>query len=481
MSLIKQTSISFFWNFLEQFLRRGIGIGITLVLAWFLIPEDYGLIAMMAVFLSISSLIVEGGIGQALIRKLDVTQLDYSTAFYANIVLAVFAYGMLFLLAPWIAAFYGENLLVSLIRVSGLSILFGSLVVVQDVILSRELRFKLKLKIALPSSVIAGVIAIFLAYMGYGVWALVTQMITSSILTALLYWRLKIWRPSPEFSWSALKTLFGFGGYLFTEQLLSVLFNNLYVVVIAKTFLSSTAGFYFFSEKIKDLVIHQVVNSIESVTYPALAKLQSDNIKLKEGYRKITQVTTFLFFPVMALLAALAEPLFQTILPVKWLPAALYLQLMCIAATLYPLHSINLNILKVKGRADIILYLGVYKKLVMIGVFIIALKFGVIGILVGQIVSSILAYIPNSYFSAKRINYSMLEQIMDFVSSFMLSSLIAGLVYGAVYWFKLPHLTEFILFGSMGGVAYLGGAYLLKMKGLNVLMDVVKSHRLSTL
>lgn len=441
-------------------------------------PEDYGLIAMMAVFLSLSGLIVEGGFGQALIRKLDVTQLEYSTAFFANIVLALFSYGVLFFSAPWIADFYNEQVLVSLIRVSGVIILFGSLVVVQDVVLVRELRFKLKLKIALPSSIISGIAAIVLAYMGYGVWALVVQMIVSSILTVFFYWRLKIWRPSLEFSWHALKGLFGFGGYLFVEQVISVLFNNMYVIVIAKAFVSSIAGFYFFSEKIKDLVIHQVVNSIESVTYPALAKVQADNVKLKEGYRKIIRVTTFLLFPIMAMLAALAEPLFQTILPVEWLPAALYLQLMCIAAVLYPLHSINLNILKIKGRADIVLYLGVYKKLVAIGVFIISFQFGIVGILVGQIMSSILAYIPNSYFSAKMIDYSIYEQVMDFISNFMLSLLVAGLVYGGVYWFDLSHLTEFILFGTMGAIAYISGAYLLKMKALNILIEVVKSHRL---
>ena len=476
-ALKKQTVIGVFWNFLEQILRKGVGIVTTLTLAWFLVPEDYGLIAMMAVFLAFSGLIMEGGFGQALIRKRDVTQLEYSTAFFSNIVLAIFSYGVLFFFAPLVADFYNEQVLVDLIRVSGLGIILGSLVIVQDAVLVRSLQFKVRLKVSLPAAIISGIIAIILANMGYGVWALVVQSLVSSLLSVFFYWRLKVWRPSLEFSWHALKELFGFGGYLLVAQMTGIPFKNMYVIVIAKFFSVSVAGYYFFAEKIKDLLISQLVETVQNVTYPALAKIQNEDIRLKQGYRKVISITTFLLFPFMALLAALAEPLFQVILSTDWYPAVPYLQLMCLAALLYPLHSINLNILKVKGRSDLVLYLGIFKKTVAIAIFYVTYQYGIMEILMGQIVSSVLAYIPNSYFSKKLIGYSITEQIIDFVPGLLLSLFVAGLALGGGYWFDFSSLVELLLFGFLGAIFYIAGAYLLKLDALNLVLEIVKEHR----
>ena len=257
--------------------------------------------------------------------------------------------------------------------------------------------------------------------------------------------------------------MFAFSSYLLIAGLSNILFNNMYVVVIAKYFSATLAGYYFFADRIKELVVSQLVASIQTVTYPALSKIQDDPVRLKSGYRKVIAITTFLLFPAITLLAALAEPLFRVLLSEQWLPAVIYLQLMCIVAILNPLHAINVNILKVAGRSDLVLYIGFFKKFMMILIFIISFNYGVIGILIGQIISSVLTYIPNSYYSSRLINYSVREQLADFVPGLILSGAIALFTYSLVIFIDWPAIIELLAFGILAIILYLAGAHLLKL------------------
>lgn len=473
MTLAKKTTIGIVWNFVEQLARKGVGIGVTLLLAYFLTPEDFGLVAMMAVFLALGASLMESGFKQALIRLKDATQVDFNTAFYANIVLGLVAYAILFFSAPWVAVFYEQPGLVDLIRVAGLAIIFNSLQVVQVSILSRILNFKTQLKVNLPAAILSGLLAVALAYLGWGVWALVAQMLTSAILVTLLLWAQRIWRPSFTFCFRSLGQMYNFGYKLFLSGVLDTVFRNMYVIVIAKFFSASVAGLYFFAEKIKELVISQLVTSIQTVTYPALSTMQDDNVRLKAGYRKVIAMTTFLLFPVMLFLAALSQPLFEFLLPEKWWPAAVYLQLMTLAGLLYPLHSINLNILKVKGRSDLFLYLEILKKVMIVLILWMSFQYGVIGILIGQIVSSVLAYIPNSYFSYRLIGYSIKEQLADFIPGLVLSALVAGLIFGLQAWVQWWALAELVVFGLLAGLLYLAGAHILKLQAYELTKELI--------
>lgn len=455
-------------------LRRGIATLTTLVLAWFLSPGDFGLLAMMTVFLAFSDVLVDAGFSQALIRKEFITQRELSTAFHTNISVAIFAYVVLFFCAPYIALFYEQPELESLIQVAGTAILFNAVAVVQQAILNRELKFKLQLQVTLPASLLSGLIAIFFASMGLGVWALVAQVTSQSILTALFYWRLKLWRPSLEFGHTEFKELFSFGGYLLLAQASHVPFKNMYVIVIAKVYASSIAGMYFFAEKIRDLVLNQLVNSVQKVTYPALSRVQSDNIKLKCGYRQVISVTTFLVFPVLIFLAALSDSVFQLLLPESWLAAVDFLQLMCIASLLIPLHAINLNILKVKGRPDLIFYLGVIKKTTAILIFVLTYQYGINAIIYGQIINSVLGYIPNSYYSKRLINYSVSEQLADFVPTLLLAGSIGfcvWIVQSALNW---NVLSELFLLGGLACIFYLTGAWLLNLKAYGYAANLIE-------
>ncbi|CAG0977088.1 Teichuronic acid biosynthesis protein TuaB [Methanosarcinales archaeon] len=476
MSLANKTTTGILWNFTEQMSTRGIGIVISLLLARFLVPADFGLVAMMEIFIAVAGTLMDSGFKQALIRKQGASQDDFNTVFYTNLALGCLAYLLLFSAAPFIADFYEEKRLTGLIRVAGIAILIGSFQVVQSAILNRTLNFKVQLKATVPASVVSGFIAVLLAYIGWGVWALVAKMLISAFLVTVFIWSMKLWQPTLTFSRQSLNDMFGFGSKLFLSGLLDTVFKNMYVVVIAKIFSATVAGYYFFANNIKNLIIDQLVSSISTVTYPALATMQHDNVILKAGYRKVIQMTTFLLFPAMVFMAALAEPLFLLILHERWLPAVPYLQLMCIAGLLYPLHSINLNILKVKGRSDLFLNLEILKKISIVLILFVSVQYGVIGILIGQIIGSVLAYLPNSYFSNELIGYSVREQIGDFLPGLVLSGAIAVMVYVAVSVSTLPALAELIVFGIAATMLYLLGARALKLQAFTMTLQMVKER-----
>ncbi len=425
MSLSAKTTTGILWNFSQQLATRGVGILVTLLLARFLVPEDFGLVAMMAVFLALGNSLMDSGFREALIRLENITQEDYATAFYANLVLGLVSYGALFAAAPAIAEFYEEQRLVDLIRVASFSVIIMSFQVVQVASLSRNLNFKAQLKASLPASVISGVIAVALAYVGWGVWALVSQTLLNALVQTGLLWRVEGWRPTRHFSWPSLKGMYNFGYKLFLSGVLNTVFQNLYVIVIAKVFSAQVAGLYFFANKIKELIVQQLVRSIQTVTYPALASFQNNDARLKQGYKKIVILMTVALFPGILFTAALADTLFQILLPEKWYPAVPYFQLLCLVAVMMPLHSVNLNILTVKGRSDLFLYIEIVKKLMHGLTLLVSFRYGVIAILLGQITISFVSYIPNSYFASRLLGYGLTEQAKDFGPALLSASLAA--------------------------------------------------------
>lgn len=471
-SLSQKTLVGVTWNLAEQFAVRGITVMVTLLLAYFLSPEDFGLVAMMAVFISIASSLMDSGFKQALIRLPDARQVDFNTAFYANILLGLVAYLLLFLTAPLISGFYGEERLTTLIRVAGLVVIINAFQVVQYACLSRALNFKVQFRAALPASIISASIAITMAYFGFGVWALIAQMLVSAVMIVILLWFQKLWRPTLSGSLVSLKSMYHFGYKLFLADLLDVVFRNIYVVVIAKYFSVSVAGLYFFADKIKELLILKIVTSIQNVTYPALVKVGSSDVNLKFGYKKLIILTTFVLSPLVLLFAALAEPIFILLLADKWLPASHYLQLMCIAGVLIPIHALNLNILKVKGRSDLSLMIEVVKKILQVAILVVSINYGVIGVLYGQIVSSIISLGLNSYFSGALIMYKISEQLIDFSPNIILSGLISYVLYEI---YKVQTFNEFItifLLGPIAIVIYLVIAKVLKLEGLSICSDI---------
>ncbi|RUO37325.1 flippase [Aliidiomarina shirensis] len=479
MSLSLKTSTGILWNLCEQFARRGIGILVTLLLARFLVPEDFGLVAMMAVFIALGSSLMESGFREALIRLEKITQEDYTTAFYANLALGLFSYIILALVAPSIASFYDEPRLVELIRVASLSVIIMSFQVVQVASLSRKLNFKAQLKASFPASIISGAIAIYLAYLGWGVWALVGHTLLNAFLHTALLWRIEAWRPTMQFSWKSAKAMYNFGYKLFLSGMLDTVFQNLYVIVIAKAFSASAAGLYFFATKIRDLIVQQLIVAIQSVTYPALSSVQNDAPRLKLAYKKIVILMTLAMFPMVIFIAAFAQHIFELILPAKWWPAVPYFQLLCAAALMMPLHSINLNILKVKGRSDLFLYLEIIKKLVNGAVLLATYQYGIHAIIIGQIATSVVNYIPNSYFSSKLLGYGIIEQVKDFLPTLLIALVAVAVSYQTVQSLNMSGILLLISAALIACVMYVALLFILKRSAFNVLVNYVQQTRSS--
>ncbi len=477
-TLRHKTITGIIWTFLEQIFRVGIQTITTIILAWFLLPEDFGLMAMIAVFFAIASSLTDSGFSQALIRKKKVSQTDYSTAFYTNLVLGLLVYALLFASAPFIASFYDETRLIVLVRVVGLVVIANSFQLVQIADLTRKLNFKVQFKVTLPSAIFSGVVAIFMAAMGFGVWSLVAQMLISSFAATALYWIINKWRPSKDFSVESLNEMFGFGSKLLASGLIDTVFQNIYVIVIGKLFSVTLVGYYFFAQRIQMLVVTQLTGAVQKVTYPALSSIQNDNIALKAFYRRIIQVVTYIVFPCLIALAVLTKPLFSLMLKEDWLPAVPYLQLLCIAGLLYPLHAINLNILKVKGRSDLFLYLEIVKKLMIVIIILISVRFGIFGILIGQIVSSVLDYIPNSYFSIKLIDYSVAEQLHDFIPTLLLAVSMGVIMYSVGLALPLGKFAYILVIGLGGAAFYVLANRLLKMPAQLIMFQIIKEQYL---
>jgi O-antigen/teichoic acid export membrane protein len=469
----KRVAMGVVWNLAEQFGKRGISFLVSLILAQFLTPDDFGVVAIVAVVSAIASASMESGLRDALIRTEYASELDYNTAFWANLALAGITYLVAFWGAPLIAAYYHEVGLTSLIRVAAVTIFFNMFQIVPSAILSRKLSFSAQFRIGMVSGALSALVAIVLVSLGFGVWALVMQMLTSSIISALGFSLIRVWRPRLLFSRAFLVRLMDFGYKIYLSSLLEIFFSNLYVLAIAKVFLAGVAGLYFFAEKIRDILVGQLVNSIQMVTYPALSVLQNDPLRLKNACREVLLVTTFLVFPAMLLLAALSVPLFKAFFPDAWWPAAGYLQLMGIAGALYPLHAINLNFLKVRGRSDLYLYIEIFKKILTLVILMACLSYGVTGILLGQIVGSIVAYVANSFFSKSMVGYPLLEQITDFLPSLLLAGVLAFVAYGCVLAVNWPEFVKIICIGSGFLLLYISAARAFEMRGYILARDAV--------
>jgi len=427
LSLTQKTTRAALWAFADLVARRGVTILVTLTLAYFLTPEDFGLVAMLAVFVALGQNLMQSGFREALIRQEDVTQEEFCTAFYANLLLGLLAYGLLFACAPLIAVFYEEPRLIALVRVIGLNVVLHSFQTVQVASLSRRLNFKAQLQASLPAALVSGLAAIGLAYLGWGVWALAIQMLLNTCIHTMMLWHLEGWRPSLLFGWDTLKRMYRFGYKLFISGALNTVFKEIYVIVIAKVFSAATAGLFFFANKLKEIIAEQLVRAVRNATFPALASIQSDNVRLKAAYKRVVVLMALLYFPAITFIAALSEPVFHWLLPSRWHSSATYFQLLSLSVLLLPMHSLNLNILQVKGRSDLFLGIEVVKKINVAVMLWITYRFGIQAVIIGMIIVSVINYIPNGYYSKRLLDYSVGEQLGDFLPVLMVTLGIAAL------------------------------------------------------
>ncbi len=431
------------WSAVDNVAQFGVAFLVSIVLARLLSPDDYGLIGIITIFTTVCTAIINGGFSSALIRKKSPTDDDYNTAFIINLSLSLMLYAVVFLCAPSIADFFGREELISLTRVSSLTMIIGALALVQQARLTKRIDFKTQTKITLVASVSSGVIGIVMALFGCGVWALVFQGVIAQLLRAALLWFYNHWIPSLRFNKESFHELFGFGWKLMVSGILDGLWTELNQLVVGKFYSPATLGQYTRAKQFSTLFSSNLSGVIQRVTYPALSEIQDDKERMIAAYRKIIKTTMFLTFALMFALGAVSEPLLYCLIGEKWHEAATYLPLICLVGSLYPLHAINLNMLQVQGRSDLFLGLEIVKKIIGLAPLFIGAFIGIFPMLFASVFTSIISYFLNSYFPGKLLGYTSWKQIKDITPSFGLSLTMAVVVYLLKYlpisnWFILP-------------------------------------------
>lgn len=472
-SLKSKTVKGVVWSSIERFSTQGVQFLIMIIMARLLTPKDYGLIGMLAIFLAVAQSLIDSGFSQALIRKQNRTDVDNSTVFYFNIIVSCSLYLILFISAPFVADFYNQPELTSVMRVVCLGVILNSLVVVQRALLTVRIDFKTQAKASLSAAVISGCIGIVLAYSGFGVWALVVQQLLNLSVNTLLLWIFSKWRPIAVFSWDSFHELFAFGSKMLASGLLDTLYRNIYPIVIGKLFSASSLGHYTRAQQFSEFPSSNITGIIQRVTYPVLCGIQDDMERLTNVYRKFLKLSAFVIFPFMMGLSAVAKPFINISLGSQWEFCGQLLQVICFAMMWYPIHSINLNLLQVKGRSDLFLRLEIIKKILGITVLCITAPFGLIVMCYGQIFNSIVALAINTYYTGKLINVGFIRQMKDLLPTILLSLTMFGTIL-LVNGFIESNMYRLIIGIMVGIVVYVSGSYIFKFKELQTLFSLIR-------
>ncbi|WP_353120217.1 lipopolysaccharide biosynthesis protein [Myroides odoratus] len=472
-SLRSKTVNGIIWNALQSFGTRFIQLAVTIVIARILLPSDFGLIGMLYVFIALGGVILDAGFGQALIRKENVDDLEYSSVFYFNIAISVLIYLLLYLLAPSISVFYSEPRLTDVSRAIFFIFPINAFALIQNTILSKRIDFKLLAKITITSAVVSGIVGVVMAYLEYGVWALVMQTIVQSLATVVLLWYYNKWRPIFAFSYAKIKGLLGFSLNLLGTNVLIVLFNNIYTLIIGKFYLLDQVGYYNQAKKFQDVPTSSITSIVQSVTYPVLSRLQNNDGQLREAYRKVINMAVFINFPIMLGLIACADNLFMLLLKEKWMPAVPYFQILCIYGALFPLHSINVNILKVKNKTKRLFVLEVVRRLIVVVAIVFTISKSIEWLIIGSVIASIFSILINMYYCGKEIELKVKTQLIDVIPIFV----IAVISTFVMYMLKTVHhldIVSLIIQIFAGTLSYLMLSKVFKVKSLNEIVLIVK-------
>ena len=474
-SLQQKAVSSVYWTSIQQFGNQGIQFIVSIILARLLLPEEFGLIGMIYIFMGIGSILISSGLGSSIVRTKNPDQRDYSTVFFFNLAGSILIYGIMFFSAPLVAKFYGQEVLVKIIRLYCLIFIINAFSTMQLTRLQKNLDFKPETKSTIVSTIVSGILGVALAYSGYGVMSLVWMAIAGSTIKAAMLWIQTGWRPDWIFDKEKFKYHFGFGSRLMVSGILDVTFVNIYNVIIGKYFSAQQLGYYNRADSLKQLPAGNVSAILSKVTYPLFAEVKDDEERLRNAYRKIMKMVIFIIAPILIFMGVLAEPMFRFLFTEKWLPAVPYFQILVATGILYPIHAYNLNILQVKGRSDLFLKLEIIKKIIVIIIVITAFRYGVIGLMWGKVAGSIIALFINCHYSGKFLNYGVWKQIADLMPGIALSIFVGTII----YFFDIKILSNnsdlirLLVAGSTALLLYLAFSYLLKFKELKNIKEML--------
>ncbi len=459
---------------------QGIQFIVQIILARLLLPEDYGLIAIVTIFILLANVFVQSGFNTALIQKKDADDLDFSSVFYLSVFVAGLLYVILFVTSPLIANFYREPQLIPILRILAITLFFGAFNSIQNAYIAKNMMFKKLFFSSLGAILISGTAGVVAAYMGYGVWALVIQQLSNQFMITVILWFTIKWRPQLLFSFKRLKVLFSYGSKLLASALIDTFYINIRTLIIGRIHTPGVLGFYNRGEQFPQLIVSNIDGSIQSVMLPTLSAYQDDKVRVKDMVRRGIVTSSFVMLPMMVGLAVVAEPVVKILLTDKWLPSVPFLQIFCASYALMPIHTANLQAINALGRSDIFLKLEIIKKVIGIIILGVSIPFGIYAMTWGALLSNVISTFINAYPNQRLLNYSYLEQWKDIMPSVLISLVMGGVVYSFNY---LTVSVGLILMLQIiiGGVVYLGLAKAFKVESLDYLIvtikDVLKSRR----
>lgn len=471
---IKKTVVSsLIWKFMERIGVQGVQFIVQILLARILLPQDYGLISLVTIFIAIANVFVQSGFNTALIQKKDADEVDFSSVFYLSLGVATIMYILIFLGAPLVSNFYREPELAIVLRVLSITLFFGAFNSIQNAVVAKRMQFKKLFFSSLGASLISGIIGIILAYLGFGVWALVFQQIFSQVSITIILWFTVKWRPMIVFSIERVKGLFNYGSKLLASSLIDTIYMNLRNLVIGKIYTPEVLGMYNRGEQFPQLIVNNINGSIQSVMLPTLSSEQDNKEKVKTIVRRSIVTSSFIIFPSMVGLATIAESVVRILLTDKWLPSVPFLQIFCFIYALMPIHTANLQAINAIGRSDIFLKLEIYKRAIGIIILIITIPYGVYAIALGGCIGTIISSFINAYPNLKLINYSYREQLEDIMPSAIIS-LIMGIIIYPIKLLNITPLVILILQIGIGIIVYIMMAKIFKLECFTYLLSILQ-------
>lgn len=465
------------WKFGERVSAQAVNFIVSIILARLLLPEDYGLIALVTVFITICNKIVVSGFATSLIQKKDADNLDFSTVFYFSLAVAVVLYTGLFFSAPFIADFYSAEsdpqLFIQVIRVMGLNLFIIAVNSVQQAYVSRTMQFRKFFFSTIIGTVVSAVAGIGMAYGGYGVWALVAQNIILAVVNGIVLWFMVKWRPELKFSFKRLKTLYSYGWKIFVASMIKILYNDLRSLVIGKVYTAADLAFYNKAQSFPQLIDTNVEGTIDSVLFPAISKKQSSVDDMRAMLRRAIKTTSYVLMPLLAGLSAVAKPFIIILLTDKWAESIPLMQILAFSFIFAPVELENLQAIKAIGRSDVALKVETIKKVVGVIILIVSIPFGVTAIAVGMVISTTLSAIINAIPNKKLLGYTFKMQLMDILPSILLSFIMFGVVY-PISILNINIYLMLIIQVAVGAVVYLGLSAIFKVESFKYILGIVK-------
>lgn len=467
---------AFLWSGFDIFMRQGMGFLITIILARLLVPEDFGTLALLALFLGIANLFVNAGFSAALIQRQDITHVDESTVFWFNIGAALIVTLVLFAISPWIAGFFALPVLKPLTMLMACSVLISALGSIHSTLLTRRLDFKTPMKVGAISTIISGSVGVYMAWADFGVWALAGHAISGTVAGTLLLWVFSPWRPLFTFSGKSFRRLGRFGGWMFAAHFLDTLYQRGYTLLIGKFYGTYDLGIYSRADSTQQLPANILTSVLSRVAFPLFSSVSQDKQRLRRGVRLSVRTITLITAPTMLGLGVLAAPFIQVVFGEQWLPAAPVLQVLCAAGLLWPLHVINLSALQAQGHGKLFFRLEIIKKFSGILTLVIGSFFGIMGIAWSRVIQSIIALVINGHFTNKFLGYDMREQIKDCFPSLLLSVVMAAVVVMADVWIEIGGVLELLLLINLGAAFYLACNMLFSIGAFKEAVGLIKGE-----